>query len=503
VLSDRTCIVIGVVGPDGSGKSSVAVELIDQLRAQGMRVVHTHGRPQSIVRRAPPAGADPSAPHAARARGGTLSLAKYLLAAVDFRVSRSRFGRRCDVWVSERPLVDYQVDPTRYQLSPAMLRPVRSMSRHVAVPDCLVVLDGDAATMAARKPELGQAEIERQLIEWRRLLVHPCRRAITLDTTDGSTPRELAKHVVHEIRAISPRRWRQAPVKARRLDVRFSGTDVSALDIYRPIRALPRFVNFVARAAVRLHLTPHAAVPDRAIDGVVDGLFWAGERVTGVAAMASSGPGRWVVGLAVSGRLRYVAKVGPSDDPGLAAEALNLRQLEGAPIEGIAVPRLRESSLSHNRTVLITHAVTQLVPVSDVDDAITVATQLAEAGWTHGDLAPWNLMRGAGGTVHLLDWESAEPSLQPLADVLHFLLRLGSTTHPEAGRTGLEDLLRADERFLRLLVASGLPSDSHDVASAVHECLRMTRQHVMSRREATLRRRVAQIIDASARQVLA
>jgi hypothetical protein len=31
----------------------------------------------------------------------------------------------------------------------------------------------------------------------------------------------------------------------------------------------------------------------------------------------------------------------------------------------------------------------------------------------------------------------------------------------------------------------------------------MTRQHVMSRREATLRRRVAQIIDASARQVLA
>jgi hypothetical protein len=405
--------------------------------------------------------------------------------------------------VSERPLVDYQVDPTRYQLSLAVLGPVRSMSRHVAVPDWLVVLDGDAETMAARKPELGQTEIERQLIEGRRLLEHPRCRALALDTTDGKTPRQLAKQVVHEVGVFPRLRWRQAPVKPRRLDVRFAGTDVSALDIYRPIRPLPRFVNLVARAAVRRRLTPHVAVPDRAIDSVVAGLRRAGERVTGVAAMASSRPGRWVVGLAVDGRLRYVAKVGPADDPGLAAEAANLSRLESAPIEGLAVPRLHESSRGHERTVLIMHAVTELVPITDVDDAITVANRLAEAGWTHGDLAPWNLMRDAEGSVHLLDWESAEPTLRPLADILHFLLRLGSTTHPEAGRAGLEDLVRADDRFVRLLVASGLTSGSLVVAPAVHERLRLTEHHVMSTREATLRRRVAQIIDASARQVLA
>ena len=502
MLSDRSCFVVGVVGPDGSGKSSVATELVDRLRDEGVRVVHTHGRPQSIVRRTSPAGLDPTAPHAARARRSLLSLAKYLLAAADFRVSRARFSHRCDVWVSERPLVDYQVDPVRYQLSPAMLALVRSTSRHLAVTDLLVFLDGEAATMAARKPELGQAEIERQLIEWRRLVDQPGRRALVLDTTDGKTPTELAERVVDRIESCRRLRWRQAPVKPRRLDVRFSGTDVCALDVYRPIRLLPRLVNVVGRMAVRLRLTPRVSVPDAAIDGLVAELRQTGERVTGVAAMASSGPGRWVVGVAIDGRFRYVAKVGPPDDIGLATEARNLRRLESTPIEGLGVPRLHESQLRHNRTVIITRAVTELDPVTNVDDAIAVATQLAEAGWTHGDLAPWNLMRDANGAVHLLDWESAEPRLRPLADILHFLLRLGATTHPHESLSALADLTRADDRFLGLQLASELTSGAPDVASAIDEFLRSTEHRVMSTREITLRRRVAEVIGDPEQQVL-
>jgi hypothetical protein len=500
VREGRRCFWVGIVGPDGSGKSTIASHLVDELRDRGLEVVQTHGRPQSLVRRVPPPEADPTAPHAGAPRHASLSVAKYLLAAADFLVSRRRIGRRADVWVSERPLVDYQVDPTRYQLAPRTLGLIRRLNRFLALPDRIVLLDGDARAMAARKPELSPAEIDRQLAEWRRVQRQTATRVVRLETTGGVHPMDLAREVAKQIVAPKELRWRHAPVKPGRLDVRFAGSDVAALNIYRPIRGIARTADLAARVAVRRNLTPLAAEPDAAVAEVLHALESEGERFTGVSAMASSAPGRWILGLARGGRLQYVAKLGPQGDVGLAREVDNLARLCQTPIEGLTTPRLRPLASGSRRRLFLMHAETvQLAPVTDIDGAIGVATALARAGWTHGDLAPWNLFHGGDGCVRLLDWESAHPTLRPLADMVHFLLRLGATTHEPEGRAALEDLAAAHRRFDSLFAASGITADPRRIAELIRHHLDRTQEHVMSPREGELRSHLRRALNATAR----
>ena len=64
------------------------------------------------------------------------------------------------------------------------------------------------------------------------------------------------------------------------------------------------------------------------------------------------------------------------------------------------------------------------------DDVVPVAQALATAGpdgapMTHGDLAPWNLVRTADRPV-LLDWEFARFADEPLHDLAHFVVQGGA-----------------------------------------------------------------------------
>src|SRR5690606_34762344 len=42
----------------------------------------------------------------------------------------------------------------------------------------------------------------------------------------------------------------------------------------------------------------------------------------------------------------------------------------------------------------------------------------------HGDLAPWNLIRGAGGEVRAIDWEYGSSAGFPHLDAVHYLLQV-------------------------------------------------------------------------------
>lgn len=479
---------VGIVGPDGAGKTALVEELLVRMEADGLNVAHTHGRPQAVARRTPPAHADPSKPHAAKSRGLVLSMAKYLLAVLDFMVARRRLLSRYDVWLCERPLLDYEVDPTRYQLDERLLPVIRRLNALVPGPDDLLLLSGDAQVMADRKGELDAGEIDRQLSIWRRVSGRVEMRTHTLDTTGGGSAPEVAEAAAAAIRNPARFRWRVAPVKPTRLDVRYAGSDIAALDVYRPIRLVARAADSIGRTLTTMGLTPRTASPDPAVDALVSDLREDGWPVTGVSAMASSGPNRWIVGLADRGRLTHVLKVGPRNDECLQREAASLRSIQDeAQFDRIYVPTTTPVSIN-NRTVVALSAVRgELSPVTQPGEAITAATELAEGGWTHGDLAPWNLFLDDDGRLILLDWESAKPTLRPLWDIVHYLSRLGATTHPAEARAAFADLISAGPASKRLLTVSGVGHSRPDILDHVDAYLSSSEVRPMSQSESKLR----------------
>lgn len=494
---------IAVVGPDGSGKSTFVDELGRMLEARGHSVARTHGRPQAIARRRPPEDADPSEPHARGPRGPVLSLGKYLLAAVDFLLARRRLLREHDAWISERPLLDYEVDPDRYQLDHRVLALIRRLNQGLARPHSIILLTGDANEMADRKGELAASEIERQLTEWRRTESRVPIPFHAISTTSGRTVAEVAADAlaVLDLPPSCGLAWRIAPLKPTRLDVRMAGHDTAALDVYRPIRLVARSADAVGRLLVTAHATPRTSTPDPAVDALVAVLQRDGAVITGVAAMASSTARRWVVGLARCGHLVHVAKVGPIDDPGLAREVANLGRLkETNGLDSVRTPLAHTVALDIDRAVLMTSAPEgQLAPLTDVAAAVHVATELAQHNWTHGDLAPWNAFRDEHGGLHLIDWELAEQRLRPLWDMVHFLVRLGATTHPRESRSALAALARAAPTFRRLLDASGVMPTAAAVAPHVGSYLVSTHDEVMSSAEGNIRSWLATQFDVPKR----
>jgi hypothetical protein len=455
---------LDITGPDGSGKSALAEALKGALRASGYRVVHSHGRPQLILRRGG-LSEDVSNPHSRPPRGIVGSLAKIAITASDFLLGRIRYAKVADVWIAERPPCDMVVDPIRYQLDSRVVPLIAWLSRRMRGQcDVLVVLVGDSELMATRKGELPESEVARQVNEWHHLAASIRGHVMLLDSTSGSSPVDLAEQVKQEMIHDS-RRWFTAPVKPRRLDVRLLGADVAALDIYRPIRYRASLAARLGRVAARAGLTPQADAP-RIVEDVL--MTRPPGYATGIAAMRSSTQGRWICGIAVQGTLEHVVKVGSPEDEGIAREAANLRLLKAVPPRGFRVPAIIAHEFTAQAQGLFTSALGPgLSSVTDVDMAIELATELASEGWTHGDFAHWNIFITPSGEKVVLDWEEATPHLVPLADIVHYLMMLGNTIDTSQAKTGIDDLLSAGPRFAPLLSACGIDKSPVFIARAI------------------------------------
>lgn len=168
-------------GPDGTGKSTLAAGLLRSLAATHP-VKHVHHRAQVLPRRAVQTETRPYArPPYAR----WLSLLKVGYLFVDFALGwrfRIRPFLRSGGWlVMERGWWDLAVDPRRYRLDvPTSL--IRQLGRLLPRPDLVLVLDAPVATVLARKSELDEDELTRQMILWRTVL--PKRlKVVFLDAT--------------------------------------------------------------------------------------------------------------------------------------------------------------------------------------------------------------------------------------------------------------------------------------------------------------------------------
>ena len=410
-----------VVGPDGAGKTSV-VDALERLVAAPL--ARAHSRPGLIAAR--PGGAGPvTEPHAAAPRGRAASVAKLAVVLADTVLGtwlRWRPAARRQLVVVERGWYDLAVDPHRYRLPGSLTPLVRRLGRVVPRADLAVVLAGPPEVLHRRKPEIGADEVARQLAAWEVLAARAGRRVLRLDTA-ARDPEACAAALVAAL-AGPPRRWWRVPLAPPRLGLRATGPG-PALAIYRPHRPWAKVAAAVNTPLLRLRLAPPAGPPP--VPHLADLVGRGPQPAHQLAALRSSQPDRWVVGVADTRRLHTVVKVGLSTDAGLAREVAALERL--TPSADVVVPELRWAEQRDGWLAAATTALPAGAPPPSLDRVATATTALTRGDLgvpvVHGDLAPWNLAV-TGDRLAIWDWEEAELGVaRPLHDLTHYVVRAG------------------------------------------------------------------------------
>lgn len=156
-IRQPTGFVIAVLGPDGSGKTTVIEHLERELAPAFRRVRRFHLRPRFGAA----LGATTcSEPHGWPARGWPASALKVLLFACDYWIGWARLVLparvRSTLLVFDRYYHDMLVDPVRYRLPPHFGL-ARSFARLIPKPDIWLVLRASPQALIARKRELDPA----------------------------------------------------------------------------------------------------------------------------------------------------------------------------------------------------------------------------------------------------------------------------------------------------------------------------------------------------------
>ena len=482
-LSQPTGLVVLLVGPDGAGKSSVANALADacgQLFRRSLRVHFRPGvlpRPSALARR--PDALDSNRPHSRAPHGQLLSLAlltyHWLDALLGYAVRVAPVRARTGLVVVERGFADIAVDPTRYrlQVSPAL---VRGLARLLPRPDVTMILDAEPEAITARKAELEQVEVRRQLDAWR--AYEPA--AVRLD---ASRPLDAVvagarKHVVAALERrgaatldggwapippLGPKRlWiprRRAPALGA-LRVQSAG-DVSTRMGLRAAR-----VGVYIGGTRLLRATPPPAEVRRALaPHVPRGCTYSVKRAVH--------PGRYLaVVLDSSGQPVALAKIAVND-------ATRVRLLdERAAIdrwgpflpEPLSAPRVVSSSDDALVLEWVDHRGRRRPWLLPVEVAEALGTFFARnrregdgsRGPAHGDCAPWNLLSRDDGWT-LVDWEVALDDAPAFFDAFHYVVQghafLGSPSRAEIVR-GLDGDGWIGDALAAYAAAAGIPRES-------------------------------------------
>jgi len=180
-------LFVAVMGPDGSGKSSMIAEY---LRAVGPAFAGTacfHLRP-NLLRGSSVGQTNKTNPHGQTPRGALMSVAKLLFLWVDYVLGYYLCVRpllvRSTLVVFDRYYQDLLIDARRFRYggSPWLARLVAAL---IPMPDLMLVLDAPADVLQARKQEVSAEESARQAEAYRTVFSSAALRgrALLVDAT--------------------------------------------------------------------------------------------------------------------------------------------------------------------------------------------------------------------------------------------------------------------------------------------------------------------------------
>lgn len=398
-------VSILIVGPDGSGKSTVARQLLPRLN----RPEHIHFR-RTLRELSPQEGAVP--PRTQPPRSIVSSAAKVLFQGGEAIVSsllRPGFGRDRLI---ERGWHDQLLDPARYRLDRRVAPLVRWIGALQPRCDLMVVCRGDPEVMHARKLELEIEELVRQSRELQsnRTFIRLARHRTFIDTTSASVDQCLDA-VDPWLSALRMRRHWVTP-RTRRVFVSPDATANDLARLYRPQGRLAKRALLLSTSITGLSSRPPVWVAEqfaaatRAMPGSV-----------AVAAISSSRKGRIVVLLRLADDSWAVAKVGRHDDQGMEHEQRVLASLAATPIS----PHVLHSSRSGHAILVLRHQGVPVAARQDPPDIEPVMSELARLKVSHGDLTPWNIL-DHDGDLTVVDWETAEVGGDGVDDLASFLV---------------------------------------------------------------------------------
>jgi thymidylate kinase len=428
-------VVLSVVGPDGVGKSTLIDGLLaERLSTYPIMRIRNVGM---LPRRTAP-GTPVTEPHKDPVYPTILSLAKLAYVFIDYLggwfLRLRPFIRKGGWVVLERGWWDMAVDPARYRLKV----PVRLMfvlGKILPKPDILFILEAPASTVRERKQELTLEELARQMRVWRNHLPSQQNRLFLNASLPVSEVLAIAKHSLDHLREPN-----NAPINlpssgnTRWVLPRTPRSIAEAgLHIYHPVTVRGLVGWHLARAAASMGLfalMPRGDTPDRMVM----------ERVSphvpegGTLAVARTNhPGRFVALILDSeGNSVAVAKLA-SDELGrskLRGEAAHIDLFSDRLSLPLNTPRI----VDFEDGLLLMEAVewqSRLRPWRLPKDVAFALGRFyagcredgsTNSGSTHGDFAPWNLLKSKTGWV-LLDWEEARIDGEPFWDVFHFLVQ--------------------------------------------------------------------------------
>ena len=180
-ISQPVGIMVVLLGPDGSGKTSVAKQIMEYMPPESLKRQRLHWRPGILpqLSRLFRKHRDPSAldsyeqPHQAPCHGTFSSLIRFFYYATDFILGyylKLRWAKvKGALLVIERYYYDILVDQIRYGFQVPRWLP-RLLMRFIPKPDIVVYLHNSPEKLYARKQELAIEELTRQVSEFQDLL---------------------------------------------------------------------------------------------------------------------------------------------------------------------------------------------------------------------------------------------------------------------------------------------------------------------------------------------